>query len=208
MKDFAQISIERPLYVWILVAACLAGGYWGIATVGRLEDPPFDFKGAIVITSYPGATAAEVELEVTDLIEAAIQELPSLRELTSKSLPGRSEITVEIQAEYGPEKLPQVWDELRRRVGEAAMRLPPGTSTPLVEDDFGDVYGILYAVAAEGYSAAQIHDISRDLANGLKTVPGVAKVITAGEPEEAIFIEVSQQRLARPHPLDPAQRPL
>ena len=79
MKDFAQISIERPLYVWILMAACLAGGYWGIATVGRLEDPPFDFKGAIVITSYPGATAAEVELEVTDLIEAAIQELPSLR---------------------------------------------------------------------------------------------------------------------------------
>lgn len=197
MKDFAQISIERPLYVWILVVACLAGGYWGMATVGRLEDPPFDFKAAIVITTYPGATAAEVELEVTDVIEAAVQELPSLKEITSKSVPGRSEVMVEIQAEYGPEKLPQVWDELRRRVGEAAMRLPPGTGTPLVEDDFGDVYGILYAVTAEGYSAAQIHDISRDLANGLKTVPGVAKVITAGEPEEAIFIEVGQQRLAR-----------
>jgi multidrug efflux pump subunit AcrB len=197
VRDFAQVSIERPLYVWLLMIACLAGGYWGMATVGRLEDPPFDFKGAIVITGYPGATAEEVEQEVTDVIESAIQELPSLRELTSKSLPGRSEVTVEIQAKYGPEKLPQVWDELRRRVGEAAMRLPPGTTTPLVEDDFGDVYGILYAVTAEGYSAAQIHDISRDLVNGLKTVPGVAKVISAGEPEEAIFIEVGQQRLAR-----------
>jgi multidrug efflux pump subunit AcrB len=195
--DIATASIRYPLYTWMLMAACLFGGLWGIDTVGRLENPEFPIKHAYVITSYPGASAVEVEQEVTDPIEAALQELPYLDIMTSKSVPGRSEIQVELLEEYGGDSLPQIWDELRRRVGEARMGLPPDTLTPLVEDDFGDIYGILYAISTPGYSPGDIHDISRYISSRLKLVPGVAKVTTAGEPREAVYVELNQEQLVR-----------
>ena len=191
----AAAAIERPLYVWILAAACLFGGIWGIDTVGRLEDPRFPIKNAFIITAYPGASAFEVEQEVTDRIEAALQELPYIDEMTSKSVPGRSEVLVALLQEYGHEETPQIWDELRRRIGEAAMQLPPGAMTPLVEDDFGDVYGLLYAVRAPDYSPAEIRDMSRLITSRLKLIPGVAKVASAGEPVEAVHVELDHARL-------------
>lgn len=195
MRDIATFSIERPLYTWLLIAACFFGGFYGIDTVGRLEDPAFPIKTAYIITTYPGASALEVEQEVTDVVEAAIQRLPSLDVLTSKSVPGRSEVQVELLEIYGEADVPQIWDELRRRVAEAAQRLPPGTGTPFVEDDYGDVYGIFYAITAADYSEAEITDISKFLATRLKRVPGVAKVTTSGEPAEAVHVELNQERL-------------
>ncbi len=193
----ARFSIERPLYPWMIVVVCLLGGWYGIETVGRLEDPVFPVKNAYVITTYPGASAVEVEQEVTDVLEAALQELPYIYKITSKSVPGRSEVQVEILEEYGSSTLPQIWDELRRRVAEAAMRFPPGTGAPLVEDDFGDVYGIFYAVRAPGYSPGDIADMSRLISRRIKLVDGVAKVRTQGEPMEAVFVEVDHERLVR-----------
>ena len=128
-------------------------------------------------------------------MEAALQELPYVKHLTSKSRAGRSEIQIEIQEQYGAAEIQQIWDELRRRVAEAASRLPPIASTPIVEDDFGDVYGILYAVNASGYSEAEIHDMARTLQSGLKSVPHVAKVQTSGIPAEAIFVELDHEKL-------------
>ncbi|MEQ8857549.1 MAG: efflux RND transporter permease subunit [Pseudomonadales bacterium] len=197
MRDIASFSIERPLYTWLIILACCFGGLYGMNSVGRLEDPAFPIKNAYIITPYPGASALEVEQEVTDLVEAALQELPALDTLTSKSLPGRSEVQVELLQIYGDDDIPQIWDELRRRVEEASRQLPPGALPPLVEDDFGDVYGILYAVFAPDYSAAEIRDMSNFLSARLRLVPGVAKVATAGEPIEAIHVELDQQRLAR-----------
>lgn len=195
--NIATASIDNPLYPWMLIAACLFGGLWGIDTVGRLENPEFPMKHAYVITPYPGASAVEVEQEVTDPMEAALQELPYLDIMTSKSVPGRSEIQIELLEEYGDDRLPQIWDELRRRVGEARLSLPPGALTPLVEDDFGDIYGILYAISAPGYSAGDIHDISRYISSRLKLVPGVGKVTTSGEPREAVYVELNQEQLVR-----------
>ncbi|MEZ5558936.1 MAG: efflux RND transporter permease subunit [Pseudomonadales bacterium] len=197
MNDIARLSIEHPLYPWLLMLACLLGGIWGIQNVGRLEDPPFPLKYAYIITPYPGASATEVEQEVTDVVEAALQELPYLEHLNSKSVPGRSEVQVEVREEFGSEDVQQIWDELRRRVSEAAMRLPPGAAEPIVEDDFGDVYGILYAVAAPGYSEPEIRDMARLISTELNRVPHVGKVSVAGVPEEAIFVELDQQRLVR-----------
>ena len=197
MKNIGRWSIENPLYPWLIIVACLFGGVYGVDNVGQLEDPDFPISNAYIITPYPGASAVEVEHEVTDVIEAALQELPYLDKVTSKSLPGRSEVQVEMLEQYAAEELPQIWDELRRRVSETHYRLPPGAGTPLVEDDFGDVYGVFYAISAPGYSPAEIHDISRQISTTLKLVPGVAKVNTAGEPDEAIFVELDQQRLVR-----------
>jgi multidrug efflux pump subunit AcrB len=197
MMNIGQWSIENPLYPWLIILACLLGGAYGIDNVGRLEDPEFPISNAYIITPYPGASAVEVEHEVTDVIEAAVQELPYLDKVTSKSLPGRSEVQVEMLEEYAAEELAQIWDELRRRVNETHYSLPPGAGTPLVEDDFGDVYGVYYAITAPGYSAAEIHDISRQISTTLKLVPGVAKVTTAGEPNEAIFVEINEERFVR-----------
>ena len=197
MKNIAQLSIDYPLYPWLIILACLLGGIWGIDSVGRLEDPPFPLKHAYVITSYPGASAREVEQEVTDVIEAALQELPYLEELNSKSMAGRSEVQIEIQERYGADDVQQIWDELRRRIAEATHRLPPGAGVPIVLDDFGDVYGILYAFSAREFSAAEVRDMARFLTTGLNTVPNVAKVRASGVPEEAIFVELDHQRLVR-----------
>ncbi len=196
-SGIARFSIERPLYTWILVLACISGGIVGIDSVGRLEDPVFPIKTAMIITAYDGASATEVEQEVTDVIEAALQELPYVEDLTSKSVAGRSEVSVRLQEQFDTEETPQIFDELRRRVAEAAGRLPPGTGVPLVEDDFGDVYGMMYAFSAPGYSAAEIFDMSRHIATTLKNVTDVAKVQTAGEPQEAIYIEIDHTRFGR-----------
>ncbi|MDC0411558.1 efflux RND transporter permease subunit, partial [Luminiphilus sp.] len=197
MMNLAQFITNRPIYGWILALVCLFGGLHGIDNIGRLEDPAFPIKQAYIITTYPGASAEEVEQEVTDRIEDALQELHSIKRLISKSVPGRSEIQVELLEEFGTDETAQVFDELRRRVSEAEMRLPPGVDTPLVEDDFGDVYGILYAVKAPGYSDAELHDIAKELSTQLKLVPNVAKVSTNGLPFEAIYIEIDEDRLTR-----------
>jgi len=196
-SNLAKLAIEKPLYTWMLVLACLFGGLYGIDNVGRLEDPPFPIKMAYIITVYPGASAEEVELEVTDRIEAALQELPYIDHITSKSVSGRSEIQIELQEQYGAGETPQIFDELRRRVSEAEFFLPPGVSRPIVEDDFGDVYGILYAVSSPGYDAAEVQDIARLLSTRLKQIEHVAKVDTSGVPQEAVYLEIDHSRLSR-----------
>lgn len=197
LRNIATFAIERPLYTWMLIAVCVAGGGWGIQTVGRLEDPNFPIKMAYIVTAYPGASAVEVEQEVTDNLESALQELPWLEHMVSKSVPGRSEIEVEMIESIAEEEIPQVWDELRRRVGEAYQRMPPGVNTPHVEDDFGDVYGVLYAITIDGFEPADIADVTRRLETGLSAIPGVAKVATAGEPLEALYVDIPHERLTR-----------
>ena len=197
MWNIAKFSIERPLYPWLLILACLIGGAVGMDRVGRLEDPDFPIQLVLIVTEYPGASPEEVEQEVTDVVEAAMQELPYVYEIASKSLAGRSEVQVEIEEQYGHDDTPQIFDELRRRVGDAAAKLPPGAGLPQVEDDFADVYGILYAVSTPGYNAAEVRDMSRQIVNALKSVDGVAKVQTMGEPLEAVYVEVDHVRLGR-----------
>jgi multidrug efflux pump subunit AcrB len=195
--DVARASIEKPVNTWLIVLICLLGGLYGLLSVGRLEDPAFTIKEAKVITAYPGATAVEVEEEVTEPMESAIQQMAQLKEIRSVSRPGVSEITVEIQDTYDGDELPQVWDELRRKVNDARASLPDNTQPPTVIDDYGDVFGLFYAMKAPGYSDLEIIEIAKSLRRELLTVPGVAKVETAGEPKPEIHIEIAQDKLAR-----------
>ena len=195
--NLARVSIQKPVIAWLIILACLLGGLYGFNTVGRLEDPSFTIKEAIVFTQYPGAAASEVEREVTEKLETAVQQMPQLRDVLSESAPGISEIQVRVRDEYDGAELPQIWDELRKRMRDAAPTLPPGAGEPLVFDDFGDVYGILYAVTAPGYSDAEVRDVSDWLRRELLVVDGVSKVETAGVPEERIYVEIPQENLAR-----------
>ncbi|QEE37400.1 efflux RND transporter permease subunit (plasmid) [Octadecabacter sp. SW4] len=188
-------SIQRPVAVWLLILFCLLGGYWGLNTVGRLEDPSFTLKTALVFVPYPGATAVEVEEEVSDVIENALQQMKQLDRVESKSMPGMAQITVEIEGTYGPDEIPQVWDEMRLRIRDVEGDLPKGARAPIVNDDFGDVYGMFYAVKTEGLTPREERDLATRLRLGLVTVDGVAKVEVQGLTEEVITISIPSARL-------------
>ncbi|MCP4249165.1 MAG: efflux RND transporter permease subunit, partial [bacterium] len=156
--NIAEASIRYKTITLVMTLLIVGGGILAYDTLGRLEDPEFTIKNAQVFTNYPGATAMEVAEEVTDEIETAIQQLGQLKLVTSISEPGRSTVLVEIKDKYDKHSLPQVWDELRRKVHDAQSKLPPGAGPSLVYDDFGDVYGVYYAIYGDGYSYAELKD--------------------------------------------------
>jgi multidrug efflux pump subunit AcrB len=195
MARIASLAIARPIYTWLLILFCILGGLWGFNSVGRLEDPAFTIKTALVVTAYPGATADAVATEISEPLESAIQQMGQIDTISSRNRAGVSEITVEIKTTYDGSQLPQIWDELRNRVNDAAGDLPNGARPPVVNDDFGDVYGIIYAVAAPGFTDAERHDIATFLRRELLIVDGVADVLVEGLPEEAIFVEPLRRQL-------------
>lgn len=191
----ARFSIEYPLYTWIFILFSLFGGIFGYLSVGKLEDPTFTLKSAIVITPYPGATAAEVATEISEVLEAEIQQMDEVKTVTSRNTQGVSVIEVEVEDKYDGTELPQVWDDLRDRVSDAQGLLPPGARPSQINDDFGDVFGILYAVSAPGFSDAEIWEIATFIRRELLTVDGVANVEIDGLPQEAIFVEPASQKI-------------
>ncbi|MEM1046842.1 MAG: efflux RND transporter permease subunit [Pseudomonadota bacterium] len=194
--QIARISIERPLYTWLLIVICLFGGLGGYLSVGKLEDPVFALKSALVVTVYPGATASDVAIEVSEVLESEIQNMDEVDVITSRNTPGLSVIEVEIKDRFDGGDLPQIWDDLRDRVTDAATDLPPGASVPQVNDAFGDVFGLYYAIAAPGFSDADIWEIASFLRREVLTVAGVADAELLGLPEEAIFVEPYNRTLA------------
>ena len=195
--NLAEYSIRKKTVTLVLTVMLVLGGIISFGKIGMLEDPEFTIKDAVVITAYPGASPQEVEEEVTDKVETAIQQLGQLKEIKSISKAGLSIITVSIKDKYTSAELPQVWDELRRKVGDVQGQLPPGVKTSIVNDDFGDVFGILLAVTGEGYSYKELKDAVDYLRQELLLVDNVSKVSLWGARTEAIFVEISTSRLAQ-----------
>lgn len=187
--DIARASIEKPIYTWLIMLIALFGGIWGFLSLGRLEDPAFTIKQAVISTQYPGATAEQVALEVSEPLESAIQKMGEVKEITSINRPGHSLIEVEMKSTFDGDALPDIWTKLRARIRDAAGQLPEGVSQPHVNDSFGDVFGLFYAVTAEGFSDSEKHDLATFLRRELLTVEGVADVDVSGLPEEAVFVE-------------------
>ena len=163
--SLATLAIENRAVTFFVIALLLVGGVNSFFSLGQLEDPEFTIKTAVITTAYPGATAAEVELEVTDKIELALQELNQLKYISSWSRAGESVVSVEIKSEYWADTLPQVWDELRRKIRDVSAQLPPGVGEPIISDDFGDVFGFQLAVIGDGYSYAQLERYAKDIKN-------------------------------------------
>lgn len=195
-QDIATYFIKNKVISWMLTLIFLVGGTFSFFGLGQLEDPAFTIKDAMVVTSYPGATPQQVEEEVTYPIEKAIQQLTYVDEVNSISSRGLSQITVTMKNNYGPDDLPQIWDELRRKVNDISSNLPPGVAKPKVIDDFGDVYGILLAVTGDGYSYKELSDYVDYLRREIELVDGVGKVGVTGNQQEQVFIEISMQRLS------------
>jgi len=195
--SLASAAVEKRTVTTFTTALCLLAGMAAFFGLGQLEDPEFTVKTAVVSTMYPGATAEEVELEVTDRVELAIQEMPQLKELESFSRAGFSLVSAYIKPEYQSDELPQVWDELRKKIRDMSGQLPPGAGTPVVSDDFGDVYGFLMAVVGDGFSYAELERYVDAIKKELSLVEGVARVELWGVQQECIYVESSRARLSQ-----------
>ena len=188
--------LKYPIRSWLVILLLGVGGIFALLNIGRLEDPLFTIKSAVIVTHYPGASAQQVEEEVTLPLENALQRLPSLDNVSSISSNGLSQITVTIHSHYRADDLPQVWDELRRRVDDATRQFPPGVSAPLVNDDFGDVYGYFFTLSGEHFTNSELRTYADQLRRELNLVPGVAKVAIAGIEQEQVNITLSSQKMA------------
>lgn len=195
MNNLAGYFIERKVTSWLITLLLGIGGMIAFLELGRLEDPAFTIKTAVVTAQYPGASPQQVEEEVTYPLENAIQQLPYIDKIRSISSNGLTQITVDIQNNYGPDDLPQIWDELRRKVNDLAPRLPPGVKAPVVNDDFGDVFGIWLNISGPGYSYQELRDFADLLRRELVLVPGVGKVALNGTRQEEVQIEMSRNKM-------------
>lgn len=192
----ASVKNQRVAFLCILLT--LLGGFYSYQNIGRLEDPEFTIKEALIITPYPGASAEEVAKEVSNPIETACQQLGQLKRVDSESTRGRSVVSAIIKDHFNKQSIPQVWDELRRKVADIQPALPPSArGRSMVIDDFGDVYGIFLTITGEGYSSAELRRYAEFLRREVQTVQDVQKVELFAEQQESVYLEISRQRLAQ-----------
>ncbi|MBR0150132.1 MAG: efflux RND transporter permease subunit [Synergistaceae bacterium] len=193
--DIARASIKRFRVVIFLCVLTLVGGVMAYFEIGKLEDPSFTIKTAVVSAVYPGASAYEVETEVTARIEDAIQAMGEIKHIRSRSTPGMAIIYVDIKDEYTSNELPQIWDKLRQKVNDAQVYMPSGT-TIIINNDFGEVYGQYYALIGDGYTMKELYDYADFLKKNIVLVDEVASVKILGEQTEAVYIEFSASRMS------------
>lgn len=194
----AEFAIRNRLLSVLCIVLVLLGGALAYENMARFEDPEFIIREAVVVTPYPGATPQEVAEEVTETLETAIQEMGEVKEIRSESIDSMSRITVEIKYAQSPsrEALQLIWTKLRNRVRDAQSQLPPGALEPIVNDDFGDVYGIYYLLTGDGYTPRELYEYAKELRTDLLSVDDVAKVAIDGHQSEAIYLEISRERAA------------
>ncbi len=194
--SLSELCIRNKVITLFTVFLFAVAGVFAFFALGQLEDPEFTIKNALIVTNYPGASAEEVEQEVTDKIESALQEMPELNSLHSRSTPGTSLIDVEIKGEYWADRLPQVWDKLRRKVSDVQASLPEGVMASNVVDDFGDVYGLMVGVVGDGFNYKEMEDYVKIIQKEVSLVDGVARVDLWGNQQSVIYIDVSESKLA------------
>ena len=192
-----EYSLKNRKVVWFFLFILLAGGALGFVTLGKKEDSVFVIKSASLVCSYPGATPLEVEQLVTEPIEREVQSMRLVHKITSESYYGLSKILVELDPATRASEIPQLWDELRRKVLNIQPRLPAGASPVNVADDFGDVYGIYYGLSVDGgFTWAELRDWAQRIKTALVTVDGVQKVSLFGEQTPVVNVYVNLAALA------------
>src|SRR4029079_708112 len=186
---------HRPLVLFMIVMLGVAG-LWSYLNLGRAEDPSFTVKVMVVNVQWPGATATEMQAQVADKVEKKLQELPFLDRVESYSQPGVSFIRVILTDKTPPAKVKELWYQVRKKVGDIRGDLPVGIIGPGFNDEYGDVYSVIYMLTAAGLSLAELKTRAEDIRQTLLRVPDVNKVDIIGERPQKIFIEFSHAKLA------------
>ncbi|MGF1761175.1 efflux RND transporter permease subunit [Photobacterium sagamiensis] len=196
MMNLAEFAIKQRTFVMFFAVLCIVAGFVSYFKLGKLEDPTFTVKSAMVVTLYPGASAEDVEKEVTDKMETKLQEMGELWKLRSLSKPGMSIVFVDLFESVKSSELPQQWDLLRRKVDDASLIMPPMAQISIVQDEFSEVYGMLFAVYGDGIEPEDLRLHAKELQRRLKTVQGIKKIELQGVRNQVIHIDLPEERLA------------
>ncbi|OAH99084.1 efflux RND transporter permease subunit [Methylomonas methanica] len=194
--NLSEWSLRHPALVLYAMLMLTLVGMLSYTRLGQSEDPPFTFKVMVIRTGWPGASAQEVEQQVTDKLEKKLQEVPWLDNLRSYSRPGESLIFLSAKDSTPAAQVPDIFYQVRKKVGDIAYTLPAGVEGPTFNDEFGDVYGNLYALTGDGYDYAELKRHSETLRAELLRVNDVAKVDFFGEQKQRIYVELSNAKLA------------
>lgn len=196
MERITRFFLDNKAFTWLLLALVAAGGMVAYTRMGKLEDAPFTIKQAQVITKYPGASPMEVRSQVTDVLEESIQSLGELYYLKTENRTGLSKITVYVKKEIRADQMQQLWDKLRRKVADVQSRLPQGAGPSVVNDDFGDVMGVFYALESETLSNRELERLATDLKNEILKVDDVSRVELFGVLDPTVEVTLSPSLMA------------
>lgn len=194
--NYSKWALDNSKLINLLVAILIVGGILAYDAMPKLEDPAIKVKQAMVVTTYPGASAHQVELEVTDPLEKSINEMPSVNNIQSSSYADLSLITVELETTVPDNEVEQQWDMLRRKVANVQAKLPAGASVTQIRDDFGDVYGMFYALKSDGQSDKELNDYAELIKREVEEIDGVSRVEIYGKRNLCINIELSEDKMA------------
>lgn len=192
-----RFFIQRPLLFWSLMVAILVAGVLSFIQMPKLEDPAISLKQAMVVVPWPGASAHDVELKVAQTMEDELRALPNVKKIKTECQNGSAMFTVEFQMTVLNRDIEQHFDLLRRKVNDVASRLPQGCYAPIVIDDMMDVYGIFYALTADGYDYPEMYDYAKYIRRELLDVKGVKRINIVGNRDEVINIILSKEQIAR-----------
>lgn len=193
--SITEYSIKNQVVIWLGALIIAIGGIASYFTLGKLEDPEFTIKTAIIVTEYPGAGPVEVEQEITEQIEIALQEVAEIDYVESISRAGLSIVKVEVGSQYWTDELPQIWDSLRRKIRNIEQSLPQGAKRPHISDDFGDVYGFVIAITGDGFTYKELESEVKNLKRKLSLVDDVARIEFWGKQNQAIYLKIKESRL-------------
>jgi multidrug efflux pump subunit AcrB len=195
--NLSRWALEHPALTRYLMVVLLVMGFAAFFQLGQDEDPPFSFRAMVIRTAWPGATALQVSEQLTDKIERTLQEVPYADKIRSYSKPGESLVIFQVKDSSPPGEVSQLWYTVRKKIGDMQASLPSGIQGPYFNDEFGDTFGVIYALTAKGYSPSDLRDFSLQVRQSLLQVEDVGKVEVYGLQEERVYIELSRQRLAQ-----------
>lgn len=197
MFNLAEFAIRQRTFVLFFTVISIVAGIYSYFDLGKLEDPSFTVKTAVVVTLYPGASAQEVEAQVTDTIETKLQEMGELNRLRSLSRPGMSMVFVDIKESLNSKELPQQWDLLRRKVEDVKLTLPSTAQISIVQDEFSEVYGMLFAIHSHDAKPEELREYGEELQRQIKSVTGIKKVELHGVQPRTVYIDMPDERLSQ-----------
>ncbi|MEZ8291827.1 efflux RND transporter permease subunit [Vibrio sp. 10N.237.312.B06] len=195
--NLADFAIKQRTFILFFTALSVIAGLFSYFELGKLEDPSFTIKTAVVVTLYPGASAEEVEQQVTDTVETKLQEMATLNRLRSLSRPGMSMVFVDLKESLNSKALPQEWDLLRRKVSDMKLLLPSTAQISVVQDEFSEVYGMLFSIHSNDASPAELRRYAEELQRRIKTVDGIKKIELHGVQPRVVHIDIPDERLAQ-----------
>lgn len=194
--NIGKWALANNKLVYFIIAILIVGGILAYDKMSKLEDPAIKVKQAVVITTYPGASPHEVELQVTDPIEKAIRSMSSVDKVESQSSADLSMITVTLKTTLPEDEIEQNWDMLRRKVGDIRSKLPPEANASLVVDDYGDVFGMFYALTSDGFTNKELSQYAELIKREVQAIEGISKVELYGVMEPVIDVSVYEDRMA------------